>query len=146
MFWSTRPFSEQEYRDGEGQIEDRDGLDECMFWYEPNGLFTDRLLLFPPRQERRKEWEEQGSLYLSLQSHLVTLQVLSASPLLQEFIPHLLYLSTRAERTVIAMVTHSENTIIMRGCLCVGMKNPSCICRCAVVVVSYSRWKEPSCS
>lgn len=140
MFWSTRPFSEQEYRDGdrEGKIKDRDGLDECMFWYEPNGLFTDRLLLFPPRQERRKEWEEQGSLYLSLQSHLVTLQVLSASPLLQEFIPHLLHLSIRAERTVISMVTHSENTIIMRGCSCVGRKNPSCM--------SYSRWKEPSCS
>ena len=126
MFWSTRPFSEQEYRDGdrEGKIKDRDGLDECMFWYEPNVLFTDRLLLFPPRQKGRKEWAEQSSVYLSLQSHLVTLQVLSASPLLQEFIPHLLYLSTRAERTVIAMVTHSENTIIMRGCLSVGRTLP----------------------
>lgn len=42
----------------------------------------------PPRQE---------SVYLSLQSNLVTLQVLSASPLLQEFIPHLLHLSNRVQ-------------------------------------------------
>lgn len=39
----------------------------------------------------------QESVYLSLQSNLVTLQVLSASPLLQEFIPHLLHLSSRVQ-------------------------------------------------
>lgn len=40
-------------------------------------------------------WQER--VYLSLQSNLVTLQVLSASPLLQEFIPHLLHLSSRVQ-------------------------------------------------
>lgn len=39
----------------------------------------------------------QESVYLSLQSHLVTLQVLPASPLLQEFTPHLLHLSSRVQ-------------------------------------------------
>lgn len=48
----------------------------------------------------------QESVYLSLQSHLVTLQVLSASPLLQEFIPHLLHLSSRVQ-TLSSLQSHT---------------------------------------
>lgn len=49
-------------------------------------------------------WQE--SVYLSLQSNLVTLQVLSASPLLQEFIPHLLHLSSRVQ-TASSLQSHT---------------------------------------
>lgn len=48
----------------------------------------------------------QESVYLSLQSNLVTLQVLSASPLLQEFIPHLLHLSSRVQ-TLSSLQSHT---------------------------------------
>lgn len=55
----------------------------------------------------------QQSAYLSLQSHLVTLQVLSASSLLQEFIPHLLHLSSQVQTDVSLLRSH---TIIIRHC------------------------------
>lgn len=48
----------------------------------------------------------QESVYLSLQSNLVTLQVLPASPLLQEFTPHLLHLSSRVQ-TVSSPQSHT---------------------------------------
>lgn len=49
----------------------------------------------------------QEGVYLSLQSHLVTLQVLSASSLLQEFIPHLLHLSSRVQ-TLSSLQSHNN--------------------------------------
>lgn len=55
----------------------------------------------------------QESVYLSLQSNLVTLQVLSASPLLQEFIPHLLHLSSRVQ-TPSSLQSHSRRTVVSR--------------------------------
>lgn len=68
--------------------EDMNEFNEFSWCFELSLQNNTVCSLFSSRQER---------VYLSLQSHLVTLQVLSASPLLQEFIPHLLHLSSRAQ-------------------------------------------------
>lgn len=69
---------------------------------------------FAPRPCVYLQSSRQESVYLSLQSNLVTLQVLSASPLLQEFIPHLLHLSSRVQ-TLSSPVPHSLMTFFFKS-------------------------------